>query len=635
MEPKPNLNADDTLTYCFITEDGTFELTYRGYLLQPELAEKIRNKSTRIHLNLGRTIVSYDRKWLYEDAHRRQRQDVEELQADLVENPLKYYLPCCAKSGLESFGHAYINDVSNEVCMLYGPNRVGKTTLMWIKMLTTRGVAKCDPTWPIFTDHGIRYVEYTGPKMIGISTFQQKNITRTLWPQMIRAWTPNAELGPYGRGRRKSPPLREDPHIPLVAGGSVVYLMSYAMKSGVYESQALSHFAWDEPSPEWAFNAVETRMSSTRYWHLDGDDRIMDGGTHDFAMTPMVILDAGYPTGAGTWSDDMFNGRTHRELRVSAMTGTLDEVPDWILSEEVKLQKYEQYILEPTRRVEAGDLQAQLALEQGRARYYGIPEKRGGLVYPEWSRETHLVEPFDVPQDWTFYRSVDHGRRHPAAVIIAAVDPNDNLFIVRTVKRVNANVDELALAIIEATGNTIERVERGKRERYKEVQSRRHVRWTKMDPRACSKSSDETGEILSEIYAKYGLRVEQGAGRENRFQFPMVAQLLKVDPDREHPTTKKKGSPRLFVFDTQENRDNFVEEIERYLCKVGESGITDEPLKRGGDDMMDALKYLVTGKPKYVPGYGTRLEAPNRRIREKEFNSTILAGRSRNPISGY
>ncbi len=54
-----------------------------------------------------------------------------------------------------------------------------------------------------------------------------------------------------------------------------------------------------------------------------------------------------------------------------------------------------------------------------------------GLVFKEWSRELHLVERFDIPEDWPRYRAIDFGTRNPTAVLWGAVDPDGVLYIYR------------------------------------------------------------------------------------------------------------------------------------------------------------------------------------------------------------
>lgn len=55
----------------------------------------------------------------------------------------------------------------------------------------------------------------------------------------------------------------------------------------------------------------------------------------------------------------------------------------------------------------------------------------GDLIYPEFSKEKHLIEPFIIPKDWTRYMAIDPGLQKPTAMLWCAVDPEDNVVFYR------------------------------------------------------------------------------------------------------------------------------------------------------------------------------------------------------------
>jgi len=55
--------------------------------------------------------------------------------------------------------------------------------------------------------------------------------------------------------------------------------------------------------------------------------------------------------------------------------------------------------------------------------------KYTGLVYKEFNRETHVIEPFDIPSSWSIYRTFDWGDKNPTVCLWVAVDGDDNWFI--------------------------------------------------------------------------------------------------------------------------------------------------------------------------------------------------------------
>jgi len=78
-----------------------------------------------------------------------------------------------------------------------------------------------------------------------------------------------------------------------------------------------------------------------------------------------------------------------------------------------------------------------------------------------------------------------------------------------------------------------------------------------------------------------------------------VGEYLRVDPERIHPLTGEKGSPRLFVFGSCEN---LIREFPRYRwrqlqsAEMGARNQPEEPL--GVDDhALDALRYFLASRP--------------------------------------
>jgi len=55
--------------------------------------------------------------------------------------------------------------------------------------------------------------------------------------------------------------------------------------------------------------------------------------------------------------------------------------------------------------------------------------KYTGLVYKEFQREVHIIEPFSIPETFSIYRSIDFGSTNPTAVLWIAVDGDDNWYI--------------------------------------------------------------------------------------------------------------------------------------------------------------------------------------------------------------
>ena len=54
-----------------------------------------------------------------------------------------------------------------------------------------------------------------------------------------------------------------------------------------------------------------------------------------------------------------------------------------------------------------------------------------GAAFPEFNRAIHVIEPFDIPQNWTRFRSGDYGYGSYSAIVWFAVSPSDQLIVYR------------------------------------------------------------------------------------------------------------------------------------------------------------------------------------------------------------
>ncbi len=63
-------------------------------------------------------------------------------------------------------------------------------------------------------------------------------------------------------------------------------------------------------------------------------------------------------------------------------------------------------------------------------RYLGLFTRLEGLVYPEFDEESHLVDPFDIPDGWVHFGGMDFGKSNPNAILCIAENPETKIFYV-------------------------------------------------------------------------------------------------------------------------------------------------------------------------------------------------------------
>jgi hypothetical protein len=417
--------------FTFITEDGTETLTYDEYLKRPELMAKIADKR-RVFLNLGLTLISYDKRWLAGQPTAKIR-DVEAIKADLTANPIKYFFPQGARSPIgKSAAAMFINDMAHTVTGIISGNRYGKSTCACAKLMLGAAVIPTDPNWPVFKDHGIQYREWTGPKEVGIASYNWVNIYETVWPQVVRAWFPDSELGKYAQW---SAP-RDSAFSVRLTCGSVLHFKCASQPQSAFESQALDDFWWDEQGTEEKFIGANERVATRR-------------GHHFFSLTPHRLEDRP-DTGAGSWIHRMVKGEETKGLSSKFFPGNLlRDVPDWIYPEETKREKIKQWVDEPRR------LRNRKKEREGRSRLFGDWHESSGLVYDDYEREIHVIPPRNIPIAWTSYRGIDHGRVNPCACVAGSVNPADELFIHGEYYEPDRLVHQNVAGIVKMSGNKL------------------------------------------------------------------------------------------------------------------------------------------------------------------------------------
>lgn len=209
-----------------------------------------------------------------------------------------------------------------------------------------------------------------------------------------------------------------------------------------------------------------------------------------------------------------------------------------------------------------------------RARYLeGRPVAVEGVVYPEFSRETHVIAPFDWPDDWPVWVGYDPGFAHPCAVVFWGVAPNGQNFIIDEIHGSGLNIDQLGPAI------------RAKAQKY------HVVAWLDDSRGANQRTQVSNGktvrDIMRERFELHFRPWQAAEGKGKQAQVEAVRSLL----------LKPKG---LAVFDTC---IGIIREFESWKNKQDAKGELlqgDDAYEDRFNDAMDALCGIVADNPKYA-----------------------------------
>ncbi len=63
-------------------------------------------------------------------------------------------------------------------------------------------------------------------------------------------------------------------------------------------------------------------------------------------------------------------------------------------------------------------------------RYLGLFTRLEGLVYPDFDIDTHVIEPFTIPDNWYYFAGMDFGHTNPTCILPIIKDPQNNTYYV-------------------------------------------------------------------------------------------------------------------------------------------------------------------------------------------------------------
>lgn len=173
-----------------------------------------------------------------------------------------------------------------------------------------------------------------------------------------------------------------------------------------------------------------------------------------------------------------------------------------------------------------------------------------GLVYPDFSRNLHLLKSFAIPESWPRYRALDYGYTNPFVCLWAALDEDKRIYIYAEHYQPKTLLKDHASMIKARTG---------------------HVQWTVADWDA--QDNAEMGAL--------GIPT-------NRARKEVLVGIRKV---MARLVKQSDGKPRLFI---SSDCPNLIREFGLYRWNETKEGRNDkeEPVKEN-DHAMDALRYLI------------------------------------------
>ncbi len=181
-----------------------------------------------------------------------------------------------------------------------------------------------------------------------------------------------------------------------------------------------------------------------------------------------------------------------------------------------------------------------------------------GVIYENFDKEIHVVEPFKIPDDWERVRGIDFGYVHPFVMLWGAIDNDGRLYIYKEHVKSKMLIAEHAKIIknnqdIDKNGINL------------------YYRFTVADHDAQERAEYVRHDVFT-----------SPAIKDVRIGIQKVAERLVVQKD---------GKPRLYLFNTCKKS---ITGMSRYVWQERREGkpYKEEPLKVN-DDEVDVVRYIV------------------------------------------
>lgn len=220
---------------------------------------------------------------------------------------------------------------------------------------------------------------------------------------------------------------------------------------------------------------------------------------------------------------------------------------------------------------------------------FGMWASAEGVVWEEYDPAVHVIDPFDIPDDWPRYWCVDFGFTNPFVLQCWAEDPDGRLYLYRELYRTQRLVADHAADILDIVTVPIE----GYRHPEGEPRRAHHGReWVESRPRAiiCDHDAEDRATLTREV----GMGTIP-AHKAVKLGLQRTAARWRLAGD---------GKPRLFLFrGATVYRDpalvesglpaSTAEELPGYVWDTsGGKGTKEDPLK-ANDHGCDNIRYIV------------------------------------------
>ena len=207
-------------------------------------------------------------------------------------------------------------------------------------------------------------------------------------------------------------------------------------------------------------------------------------------------------------------------------------------------------------------LSSTMSKEEIESRKYGrFSSYDSGLVYPEFDINTHIITPFNIPEDWQDYISIDPGLNNPLSCHWYARDYDGNIYVIAEHYEENKTIEYHADKI-KSISNSLN---------WKKLSNGMYE--TLIDSAANQKTLASKHSV-TELFFENGIICNTNVNKDVLAGISKIKTLLK----------NIKGETKLYIFS---NCTNMIREFKTYRWSGSNS-----PIKKD-DHSLDGLRYYI------------------------------------------
>lgn len=345
-----------------------------------------------------------------------------------------------------------------------------------------------------------------------------------------------------------------------------------------YQGLSFSYIAFDEltqwPTP-FAWNYMRSRLRSTAADLPVFMRATTNPGNRGHSWVKKTFIDPA-PAGKAFWATDTDTGEVMTYPEGHSKAG----------SPLFKRRFIPAKLHDNPYLAESGDYEAMLLSlpeMQRKQLLEGSWDVAEGSAFPEFNRNIHVVEPFQIPSDWARFRACDYGYGSFTAVLWFAVAPDESVIVYRELYVTKVLAEDLASMIL--------RAEAGEKIRYGVLDS------------SCWHKRGDTGPSIAERMIVRGCRwrpADRSAGSRVAGKNE-IHRRLQIDE-----FTKQ---PRMTIFN---NCTQLIADLP--TIPLDKSNPEDVDTKVKNDHSYDALRYGVMSRPRASSIFDYNPEKLNRGI---------------------